>query len=74
MGRSHYRIDRRHYHGVFKPGFFAHLSHTNFWQTDNDPYLRSRRRRQKIILVFGIMALLGMVWVIIESSRALRLF
>jgi hypothetical protein len=74
MGRSHYRIDRRHYRGVFKPGFFAHLAHTKFWQTDNDPYLRSRRRRRRAMLVIGLIVLLGMAWVAVESSRALRLF
>lgn len=74
MGRSHYRLDHRPYQGIFKPGFFAHLSETKFWQTDNDPYLRSRRRRKKIIFLITLLVLLGMAWMIIESSRALRLF
>lgn len=74
MGRSHYRLDRRHYHGVFKPGFFAFLSSTNFWQTDNDPYLRSRKRRRKFMLIFGLLGTLALVWIIVESSRALKLF
>ena len=74
MGRSHYRLDKRHYQGVFTPGFFAHLSHTRFWQTDNDPYQKARKRRRKVILLIGAVALIGLIWVIIESSRALRLF
>ena len=74
MGRSRYRFDRRQYRGVFKPGFFAFLSDTNFWQTDNDPYLKSRKRRRNLILVFGTIALIGLIWIVIESSRALTLF
>ncbi|MGC9451906.1 MAG: hypothetical protein ACP5I4_10720 [Oceanipulchritudo sp.] len=74
MGRSHYRFDKRHYHGVFTPGFFAHLSSTKFWQTDNDPYQSARRRRKKVILVFVVVALIGLGWVVIESTRALKLF
>ena len=74
MGHSRYRIDHRHYRGVFKPGFFAHLSDTKFWQTDNDPYLRQRRRRRKIYLFIALFAIAGIVWVILESSRAFRLF
>jgi hypothetical protein len=74
MGRSHYRFDRRHYHGVFKPGFFAFLSDSKFWQTDNDPYLKTRRRRRRLILIFGLIAAIGLVWIIIESTRALKLF
>ena len=74
MGRSHYRMDKRHYRGVFTPGFFAHLSTTKFWQADNDPYQRKRRRRKKVVLFIAVIALLGLIWVIIESSRALTLF
>jgi hypothetical protein len=74
MGRSHYRLDKRHYQGVFKPGFFAHLSKTNFWQTDNDPYQKSRRRRKKVIIFISIVVFIGLIWVVIESSQALRLF
>jgi outer membrane scaffolding protein for murein synthesis (MipA/OmpV family) len=74
MGRSHYRLDKRQYQGVFKPGFFAHLNSSQFWQTDNDPYQRSRRRRRKVYVVVGIVTFIALVWVIIESSRALRLF
>ena len=74
MGRSRYRLDKRHYHGVFKPGFFAHLSQTKFWQTDNDPYQKTRRRRKKVVLLVSLVAFIGLVWVVIESSRALRLF
>lgn len=74
MRRSHYRFDQRHYRGVFKPGFFAHLSDTNFWETDNDPYLRQRRRRRRIYLVISILVLAGAAWLIVESSRAFRLF
>lgn len=74
MDRTHYKFDRRHYRGVFKPGFFAHLSDTNFWQTDNDPFLRSRRRRKRWILFFSVIFILAFAWVVIESSRALKLF
>ena len=74
MGRSHYRFDKRHYRGVFTPGFFAHLNASKFWQTDNDPYRRSRRRRKKVILLIAFIAFIGLVWVIFESTRALRLF
>lgn len=74
MGRSHYKMDKRQYRGVFKPGFFAHLSETKFWQTDNDPYLRSRRRRKKFIIIFTLITLIGLGWMILESSRALKLF
>ena len=74
MGRTRYRMDKRKYQGVFKPGFFAHLSMTNFWQTDNDPYQRARRRRKKLVFFISIVVLIGLIWVIIESSRALRLF
>lgn len=74
MGRSHYKMDKRQYRGVFKPGFFAHLSETKFWQADNDPYLRSRRRRKKFIIIFTLITLIGLGWMILESSRALKLF
>jgi hypothetical protein len=74
MGRSHYRLDHRHYSGIFKPGFFAHLSNSNFWQTDNDPYLKARKRRNRITLLVVILALAGIGWMIFESSRALKLF
>jgi len=74
MGRSHYRFDRRHYHGVFGAGFFAHLSSSKFWQTDNDPYQKARRRQRKVVLVVGIIVILGLAWVIMESTRALHLF
>lgn len=74
MGRSHYKFDHRQYRGVFKPGFFAHLSQTNFWQTDNDPFLRSRRRRKRLILFVSFIVLIGLAWVVVESSRALKLF
>lgn len=74
MGRSHYSIDRRHYRGVFKPGFFAHLSQTKFWQTDNDPYLRTRRRRRKVTVFITILALVALCWIVIESASALKLF
>ena len=74
MGRTQYRIDKRRYRGVFKPGFFAHLSKTNFWQTDNDPYQKARRRRKKVIITITIIALIGLAWVILESSRALQVF
>lgn len=74
MGRSEYRLDRRHYKGVFKPGFFAFLSQTKFWQTDNDPYLRSRKRRRRILLIVVILLLAGAFWVVLESSQALQVF
>jgi len=74
MGRSHYRLDKRHYRGPFKPGFFAHLSQSNFWQTDNDPYLRGRRRRKKVGLIIAIIVLLALGWLVLESIRAFRLF
>ena len=74
MGRSHYKLDKRHYHGVFQPGFFAHLSTSKFWQTDNDPYQRTRKRRRRVILIVGLIAILGLIWVIVESTRALSLF
>ena len=74
MGRSHYRLDKRHYRGIFTPGFFSHLSHSRFWQSDNDPYQKSRRRRRRVLLAVALVALLGLAWVVVESSRALRLF
>ncbi len=74
MGRSHYRLDKRQYQGIFKPGFFAHLNASQFWQTDNDPYQRSRKRRRKVFIVVTIVAFIVLIWVIIESSKALRLF
>lgn len=74
MGRSNYKLDKRHYQGVFRPGFFAHLSETRFWQTDNDPYQKARKRRRKIIFVVSIVVLVCLVWVALESSQALKLF
>jgi len=74
MGRSHYRMDKRHYRGVFSAGFFAHLSQSKFWQTDNDPYQRSKRRQRKVVLVLGFLFLVALVWVAVESSHAFRLF
>lgn len=74
MGRSNYRIDRRHYRGIFSPGFFAHLSRTKFWQTDNDPHYRARRRRKRITLVISLILLAGFIWILFESSRALEIF
>lgn len=74
MSRSAYRLDKRPYKGVFRPGFFAHLNQTKFWQTDNDPYQRVKRRRRKIIAVSAILVLAALAWVALESSRALSLF
>lgn len=74
MGRSHYRFDKRHYHGVFTAGFFAHLNQTKFFQIDNDPYQRSRKRKKKAIWILSILVLATFIWVAIESSRALSLF
>ena len=74
MGRSHYGFDKRQYKGVFTPGFFAHLDRTKFWQADNDPYHRSQKRRKKILWIIGILILAALIWVAIESSRALSIF
>lgn len=74
MGRSAYRLDKRHYKGVFRAGFFAHLDESRFWQTDNDPYQRSKRRRRKILLIAAIVVISTLIWVGVESSRALSLF
>ena len=74
MGRSHYKIDRRHYKGVFTPGFLAHLNRSNFWQTDNDPYQKARRRRKKVGLAIGFVLVLALAWLVVESIRAFRLF
>jgi len=74
LGRSHYRIDRRHYRGVFSAGFFAHLNKSNFWQTDNDPYQKSRRRRKKVGLAVGFIVAIALAWLVVESIRAFRLF
>ena len=74
MGRTTYRFDRRRYHGIFQPGLRAHLQKTQFWQTDNDPYHRSRRRRKRIQLAGLALVLIAIVWLALESSRALRLF
>ena len=74
MGRSQYRLDHRHYRGVFTPGFFAHLNSTKFWQTDNDPFVKSRRRRKRILISLSLVVLLLLAWMVIESTRALRLF
>jgi len=74
MSRSEYRLDRRHYRGVFKPGFFAFLSQTKFWQTDNDPYLRTRKRRRRILFALILLLVCALVWVILESTQALKVF
>ncbi len=74
MARSVYRLDKRHYKGVFRPGFFAHLNETRFWQADNDPFLRAKRRRRRILFVSALIILAAMIWVAVESSRALSLF
>lgn len=74
MRRSLYRIDRRQYRGIFKPGFFAHLSRSNFWQSDHDPYEKARRSRRRWITFLAFIAFAAAVWLIIESSRAMSLF
>jgi hypothetical protein len=74
MRRSLYRIDRRQYRGIFKPGFFAHLSRSNFWQSDHDPYEKARRSRRRWTAIFACAVLAAAVWLIIESSRAMSLF
>lgn len=67
-------MDKRHYRGVFRPGFFAHLSSTNFWQSDNDPYLKTKRLQRKL-LIFVLCAMsLGALWLMLESFKALELF
>ncbi|MEY3000876.1 MAG: hypothetical protein RL648_1090 [Verrucomicrobiota bacterium] len=74
LGRTQYRFDRRHYRGVFRPGFFAHLSSTNFWQTDNDPYLKTKRLHRKLFLMLLILSAIAVLWLAVESLRALQLF
>lgn len=74
LGRTQYRLDKRHYRGVFRPGFFAHLSTTNFWQTDNDPYLKTKRLQRNLLLFLILAAAIGLGWLAIESLRALELF
>lgn len=74
LGRSRYKLDRRHYRGIFGPGFFAHLSRSNFWQSDYDPYEKARRRKRRIGWVVVLVVVIGLGWLAIESSRALRFF
>lgn len=74
MGRTQYRLDRRRYRGVFRPGFFAHLSETNFWQSDNDPYLKTKRLQRRIICSVVLVVILVMLWVAFESLKGLQLF
>jgi hypothetical protein len=74
MNRSQYRLDRRTYQGVFKPGFFAHLSETNFWQADNNPFIKARKRKRTALVVIALILIVGMAWVILESSKAIQLF
>lgn len=74
MHRTQYRLDKRHYKGVFKAGFFAHLNDTKFWQGDNDPFERSKKRRKKILWFVSTIILAVLVWAAIESTRALSIF
>lgn len=74
MARSLYRLDKRSYRGIFKPGFFAHLSRTHFWQADRDPLALARKRRRRWLLLLALLSAVGFAWLLFESSRALKLF
>jgi hypothetical protein len=74
MGMSPYRIDRRHYRGLFRAGFFIRGGPVDFWEDDDDPLRRARRRRKQLLIgaLFALLLLLG--WFAFESLTALRLF
>jgi len=74
MGRTQYRLDRRHYRGIFQPGFFAHLNRSKFWEHEDDPVRRQRKNRRKLFAVLILIALGGLGWLVFESIKAFRVF
>lgn len=74
MRRSRYRLDHRPYRGIFCAGFFAQLSRSKFWQSENDPYYKAKRKKRRILWFVLLLAVLALVWVGLESTRALHLF
>lgn len=74
MGHTRYRIDRRPYRGPFKSGFHAHLSASKFFQSNDDRFQRSQRRKRRLLFLGAVLATAGLLWLIGESIRALHLF
>lgn len=74
MGRTRYRIDRRHYRGPFRSGFHAHLSASKFFQSSDDRFQRGQRRKRRLLFLVAVLGTAGLLWLVAESIRALHLF
>ncbi len=74
MRRPRYKLDRRHYEGIFQPGFFASLNKSRFWETTNNNQRPHRKLLRKVVYV-GVIGLCGfLAWVAVVSIQALNTF
>lgn len=70
--RHRYKLDSRTYRGPFKPGFFAFLSGSRFWESSNDHFEPRRvwwRRVRRLLLLLGLLLL---VYVVKESLHGIH--
>jgi hypothetical protein len=70
--RHHYRIDRRLYRGPFKPGFFAFLSGSRFWEATNDHFEPRRVWRKRIGRLLVLLLLVVLIYLARESIRGIQ--
>jgi hypothetical protein len=73
LARTHYRLDRRTYHGQFQAGFLSHLRHARFWETSSDPMVRRKRRRRRFLIFLFVSLGLLLLWGIIVSIQGLSI-
>lgn len=75
MAKSRYRLRTQIPHrGPFNAGFHAHLSATRFWKQHHDPFALRKRRRKRLLGALLLAVLFLLVYLVIESANAVRLF
>lgn len=74
LARTRYRLDRREYRGNFRAGFLSHLHHARFWESDSDPAFYRRRWKRRVRRLLLLVVVLFLLWLFLESARALTLF
>ncbi|MDX2109785.1 MAG: hypothetical protein SFY80_06030 [Verrucomicrobiota bacterium] len=77
-GRQHrhgYKLDSRRYDGSkFGPGFFSYMGRIRFWGKRNARYRKPQRLFAPLQWLFYLAGIAVLVWLVLESINALRLF